>query len=54
MSADLLGVKGAAEYTKTMSYEDAVHLKEHILHMFREAAKEPNKEKEKGCLALSL
>lgn len=46
------GVKGAEEYTKTLwSYEDAVHLKEHILHMFREAAKEPNKEKREKMLS---
>lgn len=45
------GIPGAEEYTHTLwSYEDAVNLKEHILHMFREAAKEQNKEKRQKML----
>ncbi|MFD3158346.1 FAD-dependent oxidoreductase [Haloimpatiens sp. FM7330] len=45
------GIPGAKEYThKLWSYEDAVNLKEHILHMFRKAAKEPNKEKRQKML----
>ncbi|MCT4605120.1 MAG: FAD-dependent oxidoreductase [Marinisporobacter sp.] len=45
------GIPGAEEYTHQLwSYEDAVHLKEHILHMFREAVKETNKEKRQKML----
>ncbi|QGU94544.1 6-phosphogluconate dehydrogenase [Clostridium bovifaecis] len=45
------GIPGAEEYThKLWSYEDAVNLKEHILNMFREAAKEPNREKRQKML----
>ncbi len=45
------GIPGAEEYTKKLwSYEDAVGLKEHILHMFREAVKEPNAEKRRKML----
>lgn len=45
------GIPGAKEYThKLWSYEDAVNLKEHILHMFREAAKETNQEKRQKML----
>jgi NADH dehydrogenase len=37
------GIPGAEEHTHHLwSYEDAVNLKEHILHMFREAVKETN------------
>lgn len=46
------GIPGAEEYTKKLwSYEDAVHLREHILHMFREAVKEPNEEKRRKMLS---
>ncbi|MTI71933.1 MAG: 6-phosphogluconate dehydrogenase [Firmicutes bacterium] len=39
------GIKGADKFThKLWSYEDAVNLKEHILHMFRKASKESNEE----------
>jgi NADH dehydrogenase len=39
------GIPGAEEYTqKLWSYEDAVHLREHILNMFRKAVKETNEE----------
>mgnify|MGYP000403629359 CR=1 FL=1 len=45
------GIPGAEEYTKKLwSYEDAVNLREHILHMFREAVKEPNAEKRRKML----
>ncbi len=45
------GIPGAEEYSRKLwSYEDAVELKEHILHMFREAVKEPNKEKRQEML----
>ncbi|MBI6875205.1 NAD(P)/FAD-dependent oxidoreductase [Clostridium aciditolerans] len=45
------GIPGAEEYTqKLWSYEDAVNLKEHILNMFRQAVKEPNKEKRQSLL----
>lgn len=45
------GVKGAEEFTHQLwSYEDAVNLKEHILNMFRKAAKETNKEKRQKML----
>jgi len=45
------GIKGAEEYChKLWSYEDAVNLKEHILHMFRKAVKETNKEERKKLL----
>ncbi|SDZ28143.1 NADH dehydrogenase [Proteiniborus ethanoligenes] len=46
------GVPGAEEYTKKLwSYEDAVELKEHILHMFREAVKENDPEKRRKMLS---
>lgn len=45
------GIPGAEEYTKKLwSYEDAVHLKEHILNMFRKAVKETNAEKRQKML----
>ncbi|GIP18206.1 NADH dehydrogenase [Paenibacillus montaniterrae] len=37
------GIKGAQEHAFSLwSYEDAVKLKEHALHMFREAVKQPD------------
>ena len=45
------GIKGAEEYChKLWSYEDAVNLKEHILHMFRKAVKEKNKDERQKLL----
>ncbi|MGH4122590.1 MAG: FAD-dependent oxidoreductase [Clostridium sp.] len=45
------GIKGAEEFCKKLwSFEDAVVLKEHILKMFRKAAKEKNKEERKKLL----
>ena len=45
------GIKGAQEHChKLWSFEDAVALKEHILHMFRKAVKETNKEERKKLL----
>ncbi|PAB59069.1 FAD-dependent oxidoreductase [Anaeromicrobium sediminis] len=45
------GIKGAKEYTHPLwTYDDAVSLKEHILHMFREAVKETDKEKRQKML----
>lgn len=45
------GIPGAQEFThKLWSYDDAVNLKEHILNMFREAAKETNREKRQKLL----
>lgn len=45
------GIPGAKEFThKLWSYDDAVNLKEHILNMFRKAAKETNKEKRQKML----
>lgn len=45
------GIPGAEEYSHTLwSYEDAVNLKEHILNMFREAAKEPDKQRRQELL----
>jgi NADH dehydrogenase len=45
------GIPGAEEHTHQLwSYEDAVNLKEHILHMFRKAVKETNKEKRQKML----
>lgn len=45
------GVPGAEEYShKLWSYEDAVHLREHIHNMFRKASCEPNSTKRKKML----
>lgn len=45
------GIPGVMEYTyKLWSYDDAVILREHILNMFRNAAKEKNKDKRKRML----
>lgn len=45
------GIPGAKEFTHQLwSYDDAVNLKEHILDMFRKAAKETNKEKRQKLL----
>ncbi len=45
------GIKGAKEHTFPLwNYEDAVKLKEHILHMFRKAVKETDKVKRKKML----
>ncbi len=45
------GIPGAEEYSRKLwSYEDAVNLKEHILHMFREAVKETDKVKRQKML----
>ena len=45
------GIKGAEEYChKLWSFEDAVALKEHILHMFRTAVKETSKEERQKLL----
>ncbi len=45
------GIPGASEFAHQLwSYEDAVNLKEHILHMFRQAVKETNKEKRQRML----
>lgn len=45
------GIPGAEEFThKLWSYDDAVNLREHILDMFRKAAKETNKEKRQKLL----
>ncbi|QCX34717.1 6-phosphogluconate dehydrogenase [Caloramator sp. E03] len=45
------GIPGVEEYThKLWSYEDAVNLREHILNMFRMAAKENNKVKRQKLL----
>ncbi|WBW97251.1 FAD-dependent oxidoreductase [Oceanirhabdus sp. W0125-5] len=45
------GIPGAEEYTKKLwEYDDAVNLKAHILHMFREAIKETDKEKRRKML----
>ncbi|WP_200774431.1 hypothetical protein [Peptoclostridium litorale] len=42
------GIPGAEEHAhKLWDFDDAVNLKEHILHMFREAVKD--KEKRKKC-----
>ncbi|MCM1991781.1 FAD-dependent oxidoreductase [Oceanirhabdus seepicola] len=45
------GIPGVEEYTKKLwEYDDAVNLKAHILHMFREAIKETDKEKRRKML----
>lgn len=45
------GIPGAEEYShKLWDFDDAVNLKEHILHMFREAVKEQDKEKRRKML----
>lgn len=45
------GIKGAKEHVYPLwNYNDAVNLKEHILHMFRGAIKERDKEKRKKML----
>lgn len=45
------GIPGAEEYSRKLwSYEDAVNLKEHILHMFRKAVKETDKVKRQKML----
>ncbi len=46
------GVEGAEEFSHTLwSYEDAVNLREHIHHQFRQAACETNAEKKKQMLS---
>lgn len=45
------GIEGVNEHAMTLwSYEDALRIREHILHMFREAVKETNPTRRKSLL----
>ncbi|WP_105614386.1 FAD-dependent oxidoreductase [Vallitalea okinawensis] len=53
--SNFFGVEGAEEYAHTLwSYEDAVHVREHVEDMFRRASVEPDPEKRKALLTFAV